>query len=151
MGSSAYACPAHGPQSITPFAAAAAVAAAARADREGRRQSGGAGRAARPDSFLWGAGYGGAVRPQAVKGGPGGGGDNGFLLKGAARDRAASGGEGTSLRAGSDGGGGGLSAPRPRPEALAGRPGREGRAPWERKAGGRMEAVELSSGREGSW
>lgn len=42
---------------------------------------GGAERAARPDSFLWGAGHGGAVRPQAERGSLGGG-DNGFYLKG---------------------------------------------------------------------
>lgn len=42
---------------------------------------GGAERAARPDSFLWGAGHGGAVRPQAERGSPGDG-DNGFHLKG---------------------------------------------------------------------
>lgn len=42
---------------------------------------GGAERAARPDSFLWGAGHGGAVRPQAERGSLGDG-DNGFHLKG---------------------------------------------------------------------
>lgn len=49
--------------------------------REAARR-GGAGRAARPDSFLWGAGHGGAGRPQAERGGPDGGADNGFTLKG---------------------------------------------------------------------
>lgn len=41
---------------------------------------GGAERAARPDSFLWGAGHGGAVRPLAER--YTGDGDNGFHLKG---------------------------------------------------------------------
>lgn len=43
---------------------------------------GGAERAARPDSFPWGAGHGGAVRPQAERASPGDDRDNGFHLKG---------------------------------------------------------------------
>lgn len=90
MWNSAQARPAPGPQPITPPAAAVA---AARADggREAARR-GGAGRAARPHSFLWGAGHGGTERPQAELGGAGGSRDNGFHLKGAAGARAAGGG-----------------------------------------------------------
>lgn len=77
--------------------------------RQGGREAarrGGAGRTARPDSFLWGAGHGGAARLQAEQAGPGGGADNGFHLRGWPEPERPAAAERTSPRAGSGGGGG---------------------------------------------
>lgn len=105
---------------------------------------GGAERAARPDSFLWGAGHGGAVRPLAERGIPGDG-DNGFHLKGRP--------EPEQRTAGGPAPGQVVTA------AAWGRLGRPGRGGGRRaaggvvwaagpRAGGRLEAVE-AKGTEG--
>ena len=83
------------------------------------------------------------MRPQAELGGPDGGADSGLILRGQPEpERPAAAGR-TSPLAGSGGGGGGLAEPGPRPEAPAGRPGREGEGgrSQERKAGSGLEAT----------
>lgn len=86
------------------------------------------------------------ARGMAERGGPDGGADNGFTLKG--RPAAA---ERTSPRAGS-GGGGGPAEPRLRPEGPEGRPGREGEGgrPQPRNAGGGLEATGWAGAGSGS-
>lgn len=101
---------------------------------------GGAERAARPDSFLWGAGHGGAVRPQAERGSPGDG-DNGFHLKGRPEpQQRTAGGPAPGQVSGGCGlgpGRGGLGGREEGVGAEGGRRGRVGRGARGRRAAGK--------------
>lgn len=137
------ACPAPALSSHYTIRAAAAAAAARAAGRAGGGLAWGA-RAARPDSFLWGAGHGGAGRPQAERGRPGRRRGQRFHFSGT----AGGGGETGPRQVG--GGGGELAAPRLRPEGPEGgfRGKWEGGRPQPRKCGKRAGGHGLGGRRE---